>query len=249
MSSEESQLTEQISSELLLENEYNTVVIVDGGGASQTYELETSLTNPFDFDLSRLAPGNQAATLERFIDLATLVIADGQQRAGIAEEDRVVLVEDYPGEQTQRFGHEVITWRIKSRKPANMSAKGTSRPQRTAAYSHQGMDPKYPNKSIVVMARPIDHLVEFSCWSKNAGKANSRALWLERLLISYSWAFTSQGVDRFFWKERGIDTYTITNGQHLYQRPLTFFVRLFEFNILAYPIVRQITYEVGQTLS
>ena len=92
---------------------------------------------------------------------------------------------------------------------------------------------------------PIDHIIEFNVWSKVASKANRRALWLEKLFVDYRWAFTSQGVERFFWQERGTDTFMTAGAQRLYSRPLRYFVRLREFHSIKYPTIRQFSFEVN----
>ncbi len=88
-------------------------------------------------------------------------------------------------------------------------------------------------------------MVEFTCWSKSARLANSRALWLERLFVNHAWAFKVQGVDRFYFQSRGSDWYTTTGGQELYARPVQFFVRLSEFRVKADSLIKHITLEIG----
>jgi hypothetical protein len=95
-----------------------------------------------------------------------------------------------------------------------------------------------PNKKIAVKTRPLDHIIEFTVYSKNANIANKRAIWLERLFITHSWVFKVQGADRFFFDRRGTDNYRTTGTQPLYERPLRFRVRLCEFEIICYPTIR-----------
>jgi hypothetical protein len=240
-----SKITEEIP-ERFLEEESTVVVVLDQTGAIE-FETPVKLQNPFEFDPQKFHPSAQAPTLERFIDLTSQIIADTQAREQTLESERVTMTDEYPMERFDRFGEEVITYRVISRKPANTSTDGKSRPQRGFGYSYHLRSPQYPDKVIIVESRPIDHFIEFSCWSKRARLANQRALWLERTLINSTWAYQVQGIDRFFWEERLADTYYNVGGQPLYQRPLRFFVRLSEFRPKAEPAISHISYETRVT--
>lgn len=239
-----SRITEEIPKRF--SEDLTTVLILDQAGLV-ALEKPIKLENPYDFDPNRFACGEEVPTLERFLSLTTQIILDAQIRENILEKERVTLTDEYPAERFDRFGEEVISYRIISRKPGNMSTDAKSRPQRGFGYSYHLRSPKYPDKVIIVESRTIDHIIEFSCWSKRARLANERALWLERTLINQTWAYQSQGIDRFFWEERLADTYYNVGGQPLYQRPLRFFVRLNEFRPKAEPAISHISYEVRAT--
>ena len=245
MSLPSSKITEEIPKRFTEEDE-TVVVVLDQSGAVK-FEQPIKLQNPFEFNPEKFHPSAEAPTLERFINLVNQIIIDAQVRENIIEEERVSLTDEYPLERFDRFGEEVITYRIISRKPANTSTDAKSRPQRGFGYSYHLRSPQYPDKVIIVESRPIDHIIELSCWSKRARLANQRALWLERTLINQTWAFQVQGIDRFFWEERLADTYYNVGGQPLYQRPLRFFVRLNEFRPKAEPAISHITYETQVT--
>lgn len=241
MSTPTSKITEEIP-ERFLGDDLTTVIVLDQTGAVE-FERPVKLQNPFEFDPQKFHPSSEAPTLERFIELIGSVIADAQAREQVIESERVTFTDEYPAERFDRFGEEVVTYRVISRKPANLSTDGKSRPQRGFGYSYHLRSPQYPDKVIIVESRPVDHIIEFSCWAKRARLANQRALWLERTLINQTWAFQHQGVDRFFWEERLADTYYNVGGQPLYQRPLRFFVRLSEFRPKAEPAISHISYE------
>lgn len=241
-----SKITEVIPENLLDERELVTVSVIDQSGAVE-FERAIKLNDPFAFDPEPFHPSAQAPTLERFMELIDNIIADKQSREEIVESARVTLTDEYPLERFDRFGDEVISWRLITRKPANMSADGKSRPQRGFGYSYRLRSPQLPDKVIVVDSRPIDHIIEFSCWAKRARLANRRALWLERTLINETWALQVQGVDRFLWEERLADTFYNPGGQTLYQRPLRFFVRLSEFRSKAEPVITNISLETQTT--
>ena len=240
------QIYEEIREDLLSEAQDFSVTVADRGGDLYWAEQATKLNNPFDIDYERFVPADRPMDFPRFIEVAKQLIADAQKREGVDEAKYVQLIEDYPGENFDRFlGGEVITWRLISREPARMSTKGTTRPQRKSLFSHDLRRPEFPNTVISVSNRPLDHIVEFSIWSKDAGKANRRALWLERLFIAHTWAFKIQGAERFYFEKRLADNYRTTGGQSLYERPLRFSVRLIEFEVRAYPKISHIEFKVS----
>jgi len=241
-----SYLFEQVDDSLLDERNRYSVALIDSTGQAPQNLGEVEVENPFDFDVSRFLPNVEVFDLPKFIEVAGDILEDAQKREGIVADERVKLKSAFPDEDVSRWGEEVIIWKVINRQPANLNKSGTGRPQRAPRYSYDLRSPSHPNKVIFVESRLIDHVVEFSCFSKNADAANRRALWLERLYITHRWAFKVQGADRFWWKDRGIDTYmTAAGGVKLYQRPLRFFVRLREFNVHAESILKHIEFELS----
>jgi hypothetical protein len=244
--SETSVLTEVVAPELLVETEVFTVQIMDQDKITHKYELTTNIDNPYDFNAERFLPNTTPMSLTRFFSIASGLIGDAQARARIDTSKRVRLIEEYPPEPFDRYGDEIIAYRVLKREPARMSVKGTSRPHRKSTWYYDTVSPEHPNKTIIIESRPVDHHIEFSCWAKSNKLANSRALWLEKLFINHAWAFEVQGVERFFWKDRGPDTYTTSGGQRLFYRPVNFFVRFREFEVKAHPTLRTINFEVSE---
>lgn len=240
------QLFEKIEASLLSEDNLFSVTIIDPNG-NEHLSGTTEIVNPFEFDTSRFIPNERPMDLDRFLEVADEVIQYAQLREEIPEDLRIELIGEYPKDDFARYrgGAEVISWRLVSREPARMNSKGTGRPQRAAAFSYDLQNPAYPNKVITVQTRPLDHIIEFVVWSKDAGKANRRAIWLERLFIAHSWAFKIQGADRFYFERRLADNYRTTGGQPIYERPLRFQVRLMEFQVIADPMIRHINFELG----
>jgi|15BtaG_2_1085339.scaffolds.fasta_scaffold00038_1 hypothetical protein len=250
LNSTTSQIIEQVNQELLDDDGFMTVEVMDSYKGSTVnsdpdYEKPTKITSPFSFDPTRFLSNCQTMTLPRFIEVAGELLDDAQDRAGIVDDEKVTLVEEYPAEDFSRFGDEVIAWKLTSREPAKMNTSATGRPQMGFRYYYKLRSPKYPNKWVEVQARPLDHIIEFQCWSKSARLANRRALWLENLFTSHAWAVKVQGADRFYFKKRINDWYTTTGGQGLYVRPLQFFVRLYDFRVVADPVIKHITFEIG----
>lgn len=234
------ELTEEITRTLLTEPVLVTVLNQEGDA------IETAKSHlwphPYDFDPSPFLPNEQFIGLSEFYALTARIIERAQYYEGVAERKRIPFIEWNPPEQIAEVmvGGELITYRCIRRGPADMDASGTGRVQRAATFSYDLQSPEQPNKVIVVDSRPIDHILEFSCWGKTNKEASARALWLEKTLISQTWVYQQSGVERFFWKERGPDTYVTSNQQRLFYRPLQFFVRMREFEIKAHPSIQEI---------
>jgi hypothetical protein len=240
-----SQLYEKVNPNLLNPEGLYSVVIMDGhSGEQRMLETPVHLKNPFEFDYTRLLPNGKHMDLERFYTVANDVVQEAQLREGIVSTEIIKVVQEYQPENFYVMGDEVISVKCKERKPALMNRKGTGRPQRGFGHGHDLKVSAHPNKVIEVESRPIDHKIEFAVWGKTATLANKRALWLERLFVSHSWAFAVQGVERFFWETRGPDTLWKHGEQRLHQRPLTFMVRLREFRVVAHSVLRNVNFSV-----
>ena len=222
--------------------------VVDGNGEvlNEITSDDIIIRNPYNVNIDRMfMPNTEPLTLDGFFKIAKLLIKDSQEREGTNKEDQVGLVEEYPPENIDSFGNEIITFRVIERKPGMMNTKGTGRPHRKATYSHQEIRPQMPNKVITVESRPVDHVIEFNCWALSNKIANKRAIWLEKLFINSAFVFEVKGAERFFWKERMSDTYLTINGQRLFSRPIRFFLRFREFDAKAYSIIRQILIDLN----
>jgi len=244
---EVSHLSESLSKDLLASNKEAvfTIAIVDQGKVVHKYELPVEMTNPYEFDATHFLPNVTAMSLPRFFNIASNLITDAQVRSGVDASKRVRLIEEYPPEPFDNYGNETIAYRVLKREPGKMNTKGTGRPQRKSTYYYDLVSALNPSKVVVVESRPVDHSIEFTCWGKSNKLANSRALWLEKLFINHSWAFEVQGVERFFWRDRGPDTYMTSGGQRLFYRPVNFFVRFREFEVKLHPMLKTIEFELG----
>lgn len=244
---EVSQLMDHVDPELLSEDGFYQVVLVDQYGSEIENQTPVKLANPFEFDIKRFVPSDGVFDLPRFFELAEELAQDIQSRQGTNEDERVHIRESFNIDEIHVHGDEVISWRVIKREPGKMNTKATGRPQRRGQYSYNLRSALNPNKVIIVDSRPIDHIIEFSCWAKTAPLANKRALWLERAFVDHSWAFMVKGVEKFYWTSRGPDTFQLAGGQRIYQRSLRFFVRLREFHPVAHPALRNLTFEVTLT--
>ena len=230
-------------------NDQILINVVDGAGQISSEIVAPQdfiINNPYSINLDRVFLKNaEPLTLDIFFNIAQKLIKDAQEREGVNKESIVRLVEEYPPENMDTYGNEVITFKVVERKPGMMNTKGTGRPHRKATYSHQEMRPEMPNKIITVESRPVDHIIEFNCWAISNKIANKRAIWLEKLFINSAFAFELKGAERFFWKERLSDNYMNINGQRIFSRPIRFFLRFREFDAKAYSIIRKILIDLN----
>jgi len=222
--------------------------IVDSNGNinnSVTVE-DFIIQNPYNININSVfLPNTEPMDLDSFFFISKTLIEDSQNRDGINQEDRINLVEEYPPENMDEYGDEVITFRVIERKPGMMNTKGTGRPHRKSTYSHQEIRPSMPNKVITVESRPVDHVIEFTCYGTSNKIVNKRAIWLEKLFINSAFVFEVKGAERFFWKERLADSYMTVNGQRIFSRPIRFFLRFREFDAKAISMIRRILVEIG----
>jgi hypothetical protein len=243
MTSEESLLRPEQLDEDLKREEPLIVRIVDGFSGSLIKELHSPvpLNNVFFNDPSPFIPAAEICDLPTFYDIGSRVVKDAQDREGTVESEQVQIVQEFQPERWSDINaDEIIVCKVISRSPAKMDRKGTGREQRASTHYRDLRSAEYPNKVITVETRPIDHIIGFDVWGKTATLANRRALWLEKLFVTHKWAFTVNGVERFWWKSRGQDTLWKGPGEsRLHQRPLQFFVRLREFEVYAAPTIKQ----------
>ena len=102
-----------------------TLDFEDGLGQSDSRSLSVELSDDFELDLSSLAPN--AMLLEGFVSTIKDILDKVQEVKGIEESKRIILVDDHSGDRLGnllRNRKAVITYRVMSRKPANMSADG-----------------------------------------------------------------------------------------------------------------------------
>jgi hypothetical protein len=237
--SEESHLSETLNPELL-EGPLK-ILLLDGAQAVELPVLHQRIPikSKFDLDLSQFIP-DIPMKIEDFSTLLSQLVENAQVRAGTVESQRVKVVKASQPDMIADFGEEVITYRILSRKPANMSRDGKSRPNRLPSFSYEYVNRSEPSRFLIVERRVLDHEIEISVWAKSATLADKRALWLERLLISERWSFVVKGAKPFYFIGRSPDTMWNPNAR-IFQIPTKWFVRLQEFDILSVPTISDIS--------
>lgn len=242
MNEETRTILDKVSEEILKKETMYSVIVMNNDELISSYEVQTQINNIYNLNVSSFLPNEVPMTLEKFLSLTSSIIENAQNAEGILEENLVKLTEEYPPDEFHNIGNgnEVIAYKLIKREPANMNRKATGRPQRGFSHSYDLVKPNYPNKTIIVESRPVDHVIELACWAKTNKIANSRAIWLEKLLINNSWQYQTNGIERFHWEGRGSDTYTTTGEQRLFYRPLRFFVRFREFEAKLNSVIQNI---------
>jgi hypothetical protein len=242
MNDETRTILDKVSEDILRKEHLYKILVVNNDEVISTYEVQTQINNIYNLDTSAFLPNEDPMSLDKFITLTSNIIASAQDAESVEKENLIVLTEEYPPDEFHNIGNgnEVIAYKLIKREPANMNRKASGRPQRTFSHSYDLLNPNYPNKTIVVESRPVDHIIELACWAKSNKIANKRAIWLEKLLINNSWQYQTNGIERFHWEGRGTDTYTTTGEQRLFYRPLRFFVRFREFEAKLNSVIQNI---------
>lgn len=235
-------ILDKVSEDILKKDLKYKVLVVNTDEIISAYEVQTAINNIYDLDTSVFLPNETPMTLDKFISLTSSIIKSAQEAKAIETESLVVLTEEYPPDEFHNIGNgnEVIAYKLIKREPANMNRKASGRPQRGFSNSYDLLSPNYPNRTVIVESRPVDHIIELACWAKTNKIANKRAIWLEKLLINNSWQYQTNGIERFHWQGRGSDTYTTTGEQRLFYRPLRFFVRFREFEAKLNSVIQNI---------
>lgn len=223
--------------------EHTQIITLLEGGLGKYFEKAMESTNPYGIDFSEfdIGPGN--FTIEKYFLLVKAFLTYAQMREGT--KNITPFVEEYPQEEFWKFGYDVITYRIKSRRPASTSPDRSGHKEYNHRYQNTEQLAGHPNQALEVRKRDIDHRIEFSAWSKSARLANARGLWLERILSDHSWIFIASGATRMQWEGNPVNVYHQIHGQRIYQRPVDFFVRIPEYKITSHSVLRDIEYEIN----
>lgn len=235
-------ILDKVSEDILRKEHLYKILVVNQDEVISTYEVQTKINNIYNLNTSAFLPNEDPMTLEKFLTLTSNIVERAQKAAAVEDENLIVLTEEYPPDEFHNIGNgnEVIAYKLIKREPAKMNRKASGRTQRGFSNSYGLHDPSYPNRTIIVESRPVDHIIEFACWAKSNKIANKRAIWLEKLLINNSWQYQTNGIERFYWEGRGTDTYTTTGEQRLFYRPLRFFVRFREFEAKLNSVIQNI---------
>lgn len=240
-----SQLFATINEELIAENASFSVELVDQYGSVFYNQDNVFNGSPFEHDYSKLVPRevSKIMDLPRFYEVSRDLIAEAQDREGIEVAKRVQAVEWFPEGDFSRFGDELITYKLISRKPGSMDPKGNGKPHRGNIIFDDLRSEGLPTKVLTIQCRVVDCVIEFSCYSSNSQTATNRALWLDKLFTAHKWAFLAQGVAFIHWEGQLSDNYLVTGSQKIYERPQRFLVRLIDPVVKADFMIRHITFK------
>lgn len=82
-----------------------------------------------------------------------------------------------------------------------------------------------PGYLTAVFGKWYDNLIGFTAWAQTNKEAIERAFWLEDFMERYTWFFRASGVGRVLFYSQKEDEFIDNDGQKLYGRRLTYFVR------------------------
>lgn len=238
----ESEITESLAEKFNDENSF-VIKLEDGVHEVSASQLNE---NKYLLDLTPFLPNNKALTLQRFFELVGQLISTEQEKEGIVENLRVKVSEEYPPRDYADLGPsgELITYKLQRREPGGNDKTGKELVQHRGRYYYNLTKADDPNRVITVNSRPVNHQIEFSCWSKTNKQANSRLIWLEKLLIRRTDFFKVNGAQWFVWLRSGSEV-TLTAGQQkLTQRTLVFELRFQEFEPTSSPALQNVDFEI-----
>lgn len=164
-----------------------------------------------------------AADLPKFYQLLSQAVVSQQAKDGDVR--KLVLTEEYPPVSYQS---EVITLALRRREPATFSQEqpfSAGKRNYKPILRESFLDPKEPGYIVLVFGLLFDNLVELTCWALTNKEANARAMWLEEVMLSYTWFFRYNGVNQILYFGRDQDTYLEKENQQIFGRPLLYYLR------------------------
>lgn len=164
-----------------------------------------------------------AADLPKFYEMLRQAVASQQAKEGDAR--KLTLTEEYP---PISFEGETITIALRRREPATFSQDqpfSSGKRNYKPIFREAFPDPKEPGYLVLVFGVLFDNLVELTCWALNNKEANARAMWLEELMLSYTWFFRYGGINQLLYYGRDRDETIERENQQLYGRPLLYYLR------------------------
>lgn len=228
-------MSDLLNEKVLLEAKRNCTLQFQDGSKQQIEideDLERTIQNPYDFDISKLYRNTEKFNLNVFYSLLRDIILDACKRKGLSD---ITVTHDYPPTDFSLEKQTVITFKLVRRWPGGNGQDGEAYRVKKPKYAYQ-----YLKEDIIqVNEAPKNHLIEISVWSLKNKEADEIVLWLENLLIHYSWAFELKGAERFYFEERLMDMYEIHEGQKIHSRSLRFFMRYSELTFLSFPALKQ----------
>jgi|WetSurMetagenome_2_1015567.scaffolds.fasta_scaffold61167_2 hypothetical protein len=171
---------------------------------------------------------SMAADIDKFYQLLSYAIAEQQKKDG--DPNPIPLVENFPATYSDkgRGGFkETLTFGLRRREPGTFSqdppfsGKKNYKPILREAFP----DPQNPGYEILVFGLWFDNLVELKCWCNTNKEANTRALWLESLMLKYAWYFRFNGIQQILYGGREHDENIQQENISIQVRTLLYYMR------------------------
>lgn len=163
-------------------------------------------------------------TLIDFFYLVKNVLIVRQNTENIAENKRILFLEDQPPED---LNTEAITFEMKKRLPGLIS-RGSSQTngvrEITPHVRSVSEDTENPGQRIIETGKYSDHIVYFYTYARSSMVALRRALWLENTLDSFNWFFRYFGF-RVNHEETLEKEDEMIGNLRLVRYPVSYFVR------------------------
>jgi len=171
-----------------------------------------------------VTPG-QSKNYFEFLELVHKAIEDYQNRQKPPFNRRVNLSWERPNlkEETER-----ITISLEERMPGAFS-EGAPREGKIKnlrpILREKRQSETDPGYLTAIFGKWYDNLIGFTTWAQTNKEAIERAFWFEDFMEKYTWFFRASGVGRVLFYSQKEDEFTDNDGQRLYGRRLTYFVR------------------------
>lgn len=160
--------------------------------------------------------------INEFFHVLAQVVAI-ELKAERAVEDIPVL-EDYP---VTDIRDECITVRLVKREPGTFGQNAPFKDPRQyrPVLRETKQDPNHKGYLLAILGQWFDNLLEITCWARTHKQADSRATWLEDLILRRHWFFIHAGVDKLVYLGQMEDVVSQQASFILFGRPLRLFVR------------------------
>ena len=171
-----------------------------------------------------VTPG-QSKTYFQFLELVEKAIRDyeSRQRTPFNREVQMSWERPNKAEETER-----ITISLEERTPGAFSegAPGEGKVKNWRPILREKRQSiENPGYLTAIFGKWYDNLIGFTAWAQTNKEAIERAFWFEDLMEKYTWFFRASGVGRVLFYSQKEDEFTDNDGQKLYGRRLTYFVR------------------------
>ncbi len=228
--------------------------LIDNNGKSSSQNINSKI-NQFvkefvdDFRIKSLngnVPGTTlpASDINDFSELLAFIISKQQEYEGIQPIDQLEVREKY---SDMRIERDTLAWSLKNRKPGLFAAGKVGNDHVQEYTMHlRGIfdDPYNPGQAIAAFGQKMDNFINLCIYSGDAKSANSRAIWLERVMDECKWIFHYNGFERVLFHERTDDTFEEIAGNRFHGRHLVYFVRSEKIVLYRVALLRKLVFDL-----
>lgn len=198
-----------------------------------------------DIKGSRSVTPGETKNYFQFIDLVQKALSDYQSRLKTPEDKRIKLTWEEPDFKTET---ETITVGLVRRVPGSFDQgapfEGSVKNLRPVLREVK-QDSEHPGYRNLYLGYLHDNQIRFTCWALTNKEAIERSLWFEQFMNKYTWFFRVSGVARVLFLEQGQDVFVNNSGNKFYGRPLDYFVRTEDIEIVSEKQIEDISFDIS----